>query len=275
MYYFDKDLLSCKKSQSIITGKGLKENGLFRLDYFSNETGKILLSAHFTDSTLSVLQGPFTSFYPNTSVEKAGDYLQDYKEGLWQQWNEEGVKTDSIIYEHDNRIRFAKFEFYKKEKLRSGYSYTDSLANTFTQNHYYLNGTVSSEVVFTGQKGLWKRYDSTGILTKTDSVFSRAEEEAKFPGGDAAWRAFLVKNLNVEVPSNNRAPGGMYTVIVKFVVTKDGTLTDVFAETFVGYGAEVEAIRVIKKSPKWLPAKQYGMPVNAYRRQPISFSVSN
>jgi antitoxin component YwqK of YwqJK toxin-antitoxin module len=84
IYYFDKDLSSCKKSSSIITGKGLKENGLFRLDYFSNETGKLLLSVHFTDSTLSVMQGHFKSFYANTVVEQEGDYVQDLKEGLWQ-----------------------------------------------------------------------------------------------------------------------------------------------------------------------------------------------
>lgn len=274
VYYFDKDLSPCKKSQSIITGKGLKENGLFRLDYFANTNNQLLMTVHFTDSSLSVMHGTFVSYHNNNLVQESGDYKTDLKEGLWQQWDKDGHKTDSLIFENNYRIRFTKFGYYHKDKSKSSYAFTDSLANTFTQSYYRENGTPISEVYFIGEKGLLKNYDSTGTITKSDSVFTREEKEATFPGGDAAWRAFLGRNLNVEVPANNRAPSGVYTVVVKFIVTKDGTLSDVFAETYVGYGVEVEAIRVIKKSPQWLPAKQYGRFVNAYRRQPISFSVS-
>ncbi len=104
-------------------------------------------------------------------------------------------------------------------------------------------------------------------------VFTKVEVEAGFPGGDAAWRNYLQKNLNTEVPADNGAGEGNYTVIVKFVVSKDGSVSEVSCENDPGFGICQEAMRVIKKTKNWTPAIQNGRNVNAYRRQPITFSV--
>ncbi|MGG9963579.1 energy transducer TonB [Ferruginibacter sp. SUN106] len=106
-----------------------------------------------------------------------------------------------------------------------------------------------------------------------DKIFSRVEQEAAFPGGLDGWKKYLMKNLKADVPEKNGAPAGYYTTVVKFIVSKDGTLTDIKAETKLGYGIEDEVIRVIEKSGKWIPAQQNGRVVNAYRRQPITFAV--
>ena len=44
---------------------------------------------------------------------------------------------------------------------------------------------------------------------------------------------------------------GTYTVVVQFVVDKEGNVSDVKALTSHGYGMEDEAVRVIKKGPQW------------------------
>lgn len=106
------------------------------------------------------------------------------------------------------------------------------------------------------------------------SNFSKVEIEAEFPGGGVEWTNFLRKNLNARVPVKKKAPAGTYQVIVRFIVSKDGSVSDAMAETSHGYGMEEEVLRIIKKSPKWVPASQDGRPVNAYRRQPITFSVT-
>ena len=106
-----------------------------------------------------------------------------------------------------------------------------------------------------------------------NKIFNKVEVEAAFPGGDAAWRNYLQKNLNPDVPVENNAEAGTYTVIVKFVVSKDGSLSDVSCESDPGHGMCAEAIRVIKKTRNWTPAIQNGRNVNAYRRQPITFQV--
>ncbi len=110
-------------------------------------------------------------------------------------------------------------------------------------------------------------------LTDEDKVYSKVEVEAGFAGGDDGWRNYLRKNLIANTPVNNGAPAGTYTVIVKFIVSKDGSLRDVVCENDPGYGMCPEAVTVIKKGPNWIPATQNGRYVNAYRRQPITFLV--
>jgi periplasmic protein TonB len=108
-----------------------------------------------------------------------------------------------------------------------------------------------------------------------NKIFEKVEVEASFKGGEGAWKKYLERNLNPEVPVDNGAPEGVYTVYVQFVVSKDGSISDVKALTNHGYGMEAEAIKVIKKGPPWVPAVQNGRNVNAYRKQPITFQVQN
>jgi periplasmic protein TonB len=108
-----------------------------------------------------------------------------------------------------------------------------------------------------------------------NKIFEKVEIEASFKGGESAWKKYLERNLNPNTPVDNGAPEGTYTVYVQFVVSKDGSISDVKALTTHGYGMEAEAIRVIKKGPAWVPAVQNGRQVNAYRKQPITFQVQS
>jgi periplasmic protein TonB len=107
-----------------------------------------------------------------------------------------------------------------------------------------------------------------------DKVFTKVEIEAEYPGGQGAWANYLRKNLNANAPIDAGAPPNTYTVIIKFIVAKDGSISEVTPETSLGYGMEEEAIKIIKKGPKWTPAQQNGNVVKAYRRQPITFVVA-
>jgi hypothetical protein len=130
-----------------------------------------------------------------------------------------------------------------------------------------------------------KKTDDTSIEVKikgTDTtikpdpgnkVFDKVEIEPSFPGGVTKWKQYLSVNADATIPVTNGAPKGVYTVIVQFIVHTDGFISDVKALTKHGYGMEEEAIRLIAKGPKWVPAVQNGHVVTAYRKQAITFSV--
>jgi len=105
-------------------------------------------------------------------------------------------------------------------------------------------------------------------------VWTKVEKEAEFPGGDKAWMKFLTNNLNGQVPLDHEAPAGKYTVWIQFIVDKEGKVSDLKALTNNGYGMEDEAMRVLRKVPQWTPALQNGRNVKAYRKQPITFVVT-
>jgi len=104
-----------------------------------------------------------------------------------------------------------------------------------------------------------------------DKEFTSVQIEASFPGGMPAWKRFLERNLNDRVVEENGGPPGRYTVIVSFKVDKDGNISEVKAENNPGHGTADEAVRVIKKGPKWTPAQQNGRSVIYRQRQSITF----
>lgn len=120
--------------------------------------------------------------------------------------------------------------------------------------------------------------DGKGVLEikkKDDEpdFFEKVEIEASYPGGFTAWKKYLEKNLRRETPTDNGAPEGVYPVNIRFKVDKEGNVSDITPMTKFGFGLEEEAIRVIKKSDKWLPGNQNGKPAGSYHTQTITFLV--
>ncbi|MCG9898869.1 MAG: energy transducer TonB [Hydrotalea sp.] len=107
-----------------------------------------------------------------------------------------------------------------------------------------------------------------------DKVFTVVQIAAEFPGGLSAWQKYLERNLNRDLPVDNGAPPGKYTVTVSFIVDKTGVISDVKAENNPGYGTADEAVRVIRKGPNWKPAVQNGRNVIYRHKQNITFVVS-
>lgn len=60
---------------------------------------------------------------------------------------------------------------------------------------------------------------------------------------------------------------------VRFLIGRDGTVSDVTPMTKNGYGMEGEVKRVIDHSPKWTPATHNGRLVRAYKRQAFTFII--
>ncbi len=110
-----------------------------------------------------------------------------------------------------------------------------------------------------------------GYWTKT--LVDKATIPARFNGGTAAWRKYLERNLNSNIPIINKASPGRYTVSIQFIVNPDGRVSDIQALSRIGFGMEEEVIKVIKNGPNWIPAMQNGQAVSSYKTQPVTFTV--
>jgi protein TonB len=86
------------------------------------------------------------------------------------------------------------------------------------------------------------------------------------------WFDYLTTNLNYPVLAKTNNVQGK--VFVSFVVEKDGSLTDPKVLHGIGSGCNEEAIRLVKNSPKWIPAAQNGKAVRVYYPIPIKFSLA-
>ena len=104
-----------------------------------------------------------------------------------------------------------------------------------------------------------------------EKVWEKTEIMPEFPGGQAAFMRFLSKNL--KVPEGGLEPGQRLKILVRFVVGKEGELSQVEFLQTSGEEVEREVTRVLNKMPKWKPGVQNGEKVSVYFTLPVIFEV--
>lgn len=109
-----------------------------------------------------------------------------------------------------------------------------------------------------------------------DKVFTKVEKEAQFPGGLEGWKRYLERALNANVAADDGAATGNYTVKVQFIVDKEGNVSNVQAIEVPGTcpACGLEAVKVIRKGPRWEPAIQNGNKVIYQAVQYVTFQVA-
>ena len=130
-----------------------------------------------------------------------------------------------------------------------------------------LQETTASTVTQEGEKG-----DAPPPPPPVDDPtfeLSAVEEQPEFPGGLEALYKFLGKN--VKYPAMETDAGIQGRVFVEFVVSNDGSITDVVLKRGVSGGLDKEAVRVVKTMPKWSPGKMNGKPVKVRYILPVNF----
>lgn len=110
------------------------------------------------------------------------------------------------------------------------------------------------------------------ITVNQDSVYKNPEVKAMHPQGEAFMRTFLERRVNPATPVNYNAPEGTYTVEINIFTDTAGKITAV-PKTNYGYGMEREVMRVVKKFPDFIPARQNGVPVKSVQTLPMVFVV--
>ncbi|MCY7421713.1 MAG: energy transducer TonB [Chitinophagaceae bacterium] len=87
----------------------------------------------------------------------------------------------------------------------------------------------------------------------------------------------MVRKINSRTAVKAGAPLGIYTVKVQFVVGKQGEIASAEAVDVpaICQPCGVEAVKIIKGSPRWKPAVQFGHPVIYQAIQNITWSVEN
>ena len=102
---------------------------------------------------------------------------------------------------------------------------------------------------------------------KTKAVIT----QASFPGGINKFYEYLKKSTVYPLQATKNKIEGK--VNVKFSVDSDGSLVKISVVKGLGFGLDEEAIRLLKSSPKWIPAKQDGKAIRAEYAIDMNFAL--
>jgi protein TonB len=111
----------------------------------------------------------------------------------------------------------------------------------------------------------------TIISYGNDSVYYGVEQMPQFPGGDEEMMKFIKDNLHY--PPVAVAAGIEGRLTIRFVVSRDGDVTDVKVIRGIDAACDKEAVRVVKLMPKWIPGRQEGRNVPVFYTLPIVYKL--
>ena len=113
---------------------------------------------------------------------------------------------------------------------------------------------------------------STAQTKKNDMVFDVVEVMPQYPGGQIAMMKYIMENI--KYPEQAMKEGIQGRVTVRFIVEKDGSISDVRPVLSVHPLLNKEAVRVVESMPKWSPGKQNGKPVRVRFNVPVMFKLN-
>lgn len=90
--------------------------------------------------------------------------------------------------------------------------------------------------------------------------------------GTSSFANWIAQNIQYPEGAKNNGISGK--VVVKFVITRDGKVTDVEVVRGVTPELDAEAIRVISMSPDWIPGTVNGDNVNVSFTIPVNFELT-
>jgi TonB family protein len=104
-----------------------------------------------------------------------------------------------------------------------------------------------------------------------EEIYGSPNQPAEFPGGESMYIKFVLSELKYPTDARENKIEG--TVFAKFVVEKDGSITNIELENDIGGGCGEEVIRIIELMPKWKPAKKNGQTVRSWLTLPVKFKM--
>lgn len=104
--------------------------------------------------------------------------------------------------------------------------------------------------------------------TQENRVFDLVEQMPVFNGNINQWLA-----SNLKYPPVAAENGIQGKVMCKFIVEKDGSISNVIVIRGIDASLDKEALRVIKSMPKWIPGKQNGKTVRCHFTMPVTFRL--
>lgn len=108
-------------------------------------------------------------------------------------------------------------------------------------------------------------------LAEAPIKFTVVQKIPEFPGGWSAFMTWLTKNLKYPVAAKQQKIQG--TVVVSFIVNKDGSVASTKVATSVDPLLDNEALRVMKMMPKWKPGMDHNKVCRTMIAVPIVFQL--
>jgi len=221
---------------------------------------------------------------------------------IYEEYASDSVLFINISYDVDREA----WQNYIKESEMGGLQLTELKKMKESQSaqafgikwipSYYVLNTQGRVLLRTVEIEKVRRQLSHLDRSKIRIPRNRQSRLPGFPGGDAALRAYLARNVHYPRSASNYGIQGQ--TLLEFTINVDGTITDVIVKENVitddsrikvhGFSNDKhdirqraleqfaeESLRVIRSMPKWNPGVRFGIPFKTRFELPINYKIYN
>ncbi|SMG21855.1 energy transducer TonB [Sphingobacterium psychroaquaticum] len=242
-----------------------------------------------TPHVVSSVVGQKLAYYPNGKLYTREQYnqwhqLTDTAYQYYQNGAIESIKVYNPEKKNADKIEYILLQDSLGKKLVVN---GNGFLRLVYSDNYYESGPIvnnKKDGQWTGKYmkdtfvEIWENEELvSGTLKDSSGVSSTYNKdnyylEPEYPGGLNTLRRNLGNNYRY--PSKAMAEGISGTVIVGFIIERDGTMSNFKVEQDLGHGTGQEAIRALRQtSQKWKPGIQRGKPVRVAYRIPLTLNL--
>jgi TonB family protein len=206
-------------------------------------TGKPQSIENYKDDSLHIRQGEYSNYNENGVPVYRANFVNGKADG-----------TETYFYETGQLRATGQRKGGDFEGEWIGYFPSGKLAGKATYDH--------------GKQVAGTFFHEDGSPNKEVPEFFH---ESTYPGGIPEFTRFLNKSL--KYPKEAIKSNTQGTVVVQFIVNKDGSVSDLQIIRSVDKYLDDEALRVLRRMSNWEPAMMAGIPMKSYKKQPIVFKL--
>lgn len=190
-------------------------------------------------------------FHSNGQRKWIGNYINGVPNGTFKMYDDRGVLIKSLWYKDGSLTA-------EKKPIPKIIKHKDSPPNVKLPPNVEI------------PSGIYDRLETPMEIIE-EEIIDYPDAEATFPGGAAKMYAYINRSIIYPAISiKNEDQGKVY---VKFVVEKDGKISQVYIERGVTPELDKEAKRIMRNMPKWQPGEMNGKKVSTRCRIPIVFTL--
>ena len=264
-YYTDIDLKSTEPEKAKFIFKVYQLDSANWIFSLFNEKNVIQQKETYSDSLLQIKQGPFVE-YTSGKPSLKGTFFNNLKQGNFISYDSSGVVVEVSVYNLDTLKK--RSIYWENGNIQEEKLYTQDMTLQ-TKTVFYNNGSLAIKEVY----GIKNKLIESKYLNIEGKSVKAADIESPplFPGGIDKFYEFL--GYKMKYPPQAAEANIQGSVFVSFTITSTGEVKNVKVDRKLHPLLDMEAERVVKLSPKWIPGKLFGKAVNVKYNLPIRFNL--
>jgi len=209
--------------------------------------------------------GAATYYYQNGQVKKEMRYAtHEARPGIEKYMQ----RLDTLVNYYDS---------LGTKQVEQGNGFVREAFGTDYEEGAYRRGLRDGEWVgtFQEQRYTFAEQYRDGVVTSGESKdeeghtfpYTAIAVDPEYQGGMSNLMQFIGRNY--KYPREALKAGVKGTVMLRFVVERDGRVTEIEVTQDLGHGTGAEGARVLRTAPEWTPGYQRGVPVRVMYTVPI------